>query len=170
MGTNNYFYRYCCININIILYLDNQAYIMKRIIFIFLLFNSVFLFSQSMKLPKGWSLISLKGKPAYINLVTGKVTRELPVKVKKVEIVDKNDDEDDEVFDPTITHKVLKGETVKSIAKKYDLSVADLHQLNNSKVIKNLVVGKNIIIGYAHNVEEKKSFLKGDISVLKHDH
>lgn len=144
---------------------------MKKIVFIFLLFNSVFIFSQKLKLPKGWNLISLKGKPAYINLVTGKVTREFPKKVKEdLNVIIGEEEEDDEIFDPTITHKVKKDETVESIAKKYDLTVDDLFQLNNSKVIKELVVDKDIIIGYAHNMEEKKAFLKGDISVLKHEH
>lgn len=141
---------------------------MKKIVFIFLLFNSVFIFSQKLKLPKGWNLISLKGKPAYINLVTGKVTREFPEKVKPNVVIE--EEEDDDIFDPTITHKVNKGETVESIAKKYDITTDDLYQLNNSKAIKELVVGKDIIIGYAHNMEEKKAFLKGDISVLKHEH
>ncbi|MBA6154942.1 LysM peptidoglycan-binding domain-containing protein [Tenacibaculum sp. S7007] len=144
---------------------------MKKIVFIFLLFNSVFIFSQKLKLPKGWNLISLKGKPAYINLVTGKVTREFPKKVKEnLDFIIEEEDDDDEIFDPTITHKIKKGETVESIAQKYDLTTDDLFQLNNSKVIKELVVGKDIIIGYAHNMEEKKAFLKGDISVLKHEH
>ncbi len=151
--------------------MGNQAYTMKKIVFIFLLFNSVFIFSQKLKLPKGWNLISLKGKPAYINLVTGKVTREFPKKVKEdLNVINEEEEEDDEIFDPTITHKVKKGETVESIAQKYDLTPDDLFQLNNSKVIKELVVGKDIIIGYAHNMEEKKAFLKGDISVLKHEH
>lgn len=144
---------------------------MKKIIFIFLLFNSVFIFSQKLKLPKGWNLISLKGKPAYINMVTGKVTRKLPKKVNETTTnIAIEKEEDDDIFDPTITHKVKKGETVESIAKKYDITTADLYQLNNSKAIKELVVGKDIIIGYAHNMEEKKAFLKGDISVLKHEH
>lgn len=145
---------------------------MKKIFIVFLLFNSVFVFSQKSKLPKGWNLISLKGKPAYINLTTGKVTREFPKKVKETtpNIAIEEEEGDDDIFDPTITHKVKKGDTVESIAKKYDITTADLYQLNNSKAIKELVVGKDIIIGYAHNMEEKKAFLKGDISVLKHDH
>lgn len=144
---------------------------MKKIIFIFLLFNSVFIFSQKLKLPKGWNLISLKGKPAYINMVSGKVTRKLPKKVNETATnIAIEKEEDDDVFDPTITHKVKNGETVESIAEKYDITTADLYQLNNSKTIKELVVGKDIIIGYAHNMEEKKAFLKGDISVLKHEH
>lgn len=142
---------------------------MKKIIFIFLLFNSVFIFSQKLKLPKGWNVISLKGKPAYINLLTGKVTREFPKNVK-TDVVIENEEDDDDIFDPTITHQVKKAETLESIAKKYDITTDDLYQLNNSKVIKELVIGKDIIIGYAHNMEEKKAFLKGDISVLKHEH
>lgn len=140
---------------------------MKKLLLIFLLFNGTLLFSQKLKLPQGWSLISLKGKPAYINLKTGKVTRELPAKVREAIVIE---EDDDEIFDPTLTHKVVKGETVKSISKKYDISVEDLYLLNNAKVLKVLAVGKEVIVGYAHNMEEKKEFLKGDVSVLKHEH
>ncbi|CAL2103187.1 LysM domain-containing protein [Tenacibaculum sp. 190130A14a] len=141
---------------------------MKKLLLIFLLFNATFIYSQKLKLPQGWSLISLKGKPAYINLKTGKVTRELPKKVKEAIVFE--DDDEDEIFDPTLSHVVKRGETITSIAKKYDISVKDIKLLNNAKVLKAMTVGKEIIVGYAHNMEEKKEFLKGDISVLKHEH
>ncbi len=152
--------------------MGNQAYKMKKIIVVFLLFNCTYIFSQKLKLPKGWNLISLKGKPAYINLITGKVTREFPKKVKKKlsVIIEEEEENDDDIFDPTITYKVKKGETIVTIAKKFDLTIDNLYQLNNLKTIKELGAGKNIIIGYAHNMEEKNAFLKGDISILKHEH
>lgn len=171
MGTDCGFYRYCSTNFNLKekkLYLDCQTQTMKRLLLFFFLLNCSLIFSQKLKLPQGWSLISLKGKPAYINLKTGKVTRELPESIR--EKIEFEDDEDDEIFDPTLTHIVKRGETVRSIAKKYDISVDDINMLNNAKVLKTLAVGKEIIIGYAHNMEEKKDFLKGDISVLKHEH
>ncbi|WP_086029178.1 LysM peptidoglycan-binding domain-containing protein [Tenacibaculum holothuriorum] len=140
---------------------------MKKLLLLFLLFNCSLIFSQGLKLPKGWSLISLKGKPAYINLTTGKITREKP-KAKKVDLVFEDDD-DDEIFDPTITHVVKKGETVTSIAKKYDLKVDVLYLLNSDEELKTLAVGKEIIIGYAHTMDEKKEFLNGNIKILKHD-
>ena len=78
--------------------------------------------------------------------------------------------DDDEIFDPTITHTVLKGETVKSIAQKYDLGIDVLQLLNSEEKLKSVKVGDEIIIGYAHDMEEKKEFLKGNISILKHEH
>ncbi|CAM1347574.1 LysM peptidoglycan-binding domain-containing protein [Tenacibaculum crassostreae] len=142
---------------------------MKKLLLFSLLFSSSIIFSQEIKLPKGWSLISLRGKPAYINLTTGKVTRKKPENTKKVE-EEISFSDDDEIFDPTITHTVLKGETVKSIAKKYDLGVDVLQLLNSEEKLKSVKVGDEIIIGYAHDMEEKKEFLKGKISILKHEH
>lgn len=142
---------------------------MKKLLLFSLLFSSSIIFSQEIKLPKGWSLISLRGKPAYINLTTGKVTRIKPESTKKNE-EDISFSDDDEIFDPTITHTVLKGETVKSIAKNYDLGVDVLQLLNSEEKLKSVKVGDEIIIGYAHDMEEKKEFLKGNISILKHEH
>lgn len=141
---------------------------MKKLFLIFLLFNSVFIFSQKIELPKGWSVISLRGKPAYIHLKSGKVFKEKPKKDQLDFTFD--DDDDDEIFDPTITHKIKAGETIYTIAKKYKLTIEALKLLNNEADLVKLTVGKEIILGYAHTLDEKKDFFNGNLNILKHDH
>ncbi|MGB1042264.1 MAG: LysM peptidoglycan-binding domain-containing protein [Tenacibaculum sp.] len=122
-------------------------------------------YSQEKKLPEGWDRILLEGKVAYMNLVTGSVSKRYPQRpaVKPEEEIVKE-------FDPTVVHIVKKGETLSLIAKKYGLGLAKMYQLNSMTNFDSLEVGKEIVIGYAHNDEEKEAFLNGDFNALNHEH
>lgn len=130
---------------------------------IILLFIGINIFSQKKKLPEGWNRITLKGKTVYMNLVTGSLSKRYPKK-PALEPLEEND------FDPTIIHKVKKGESISKIAIKYSLKIEKLQGLNRRMDLSKMKIGKDIIIGYAHNEEEKNAFLNGDISVLHHNH
>ncbi|CAM1333378.1 LysM peptidoglycan-binding domain-containing protein [Tenacibaculum aestuariivivum] len=104
-------------------------------------------YSQDKKLPEGWDVVSLDDKTAYMNLVTGSISRTYPSKpaVKPSE---------KEAIDPTITHKVKKGETLSKIARKYGFGLEKLYRLNNVTNFDQLKVGQEIVIGYADNEGE----------------
>ena len=137
---------------------------MKLRLSIVALLLSLNVISQEEKLPAGWDKILLSGKTAYMNLVTGEVSKTFPKKAAS-----KNEEVEEE-FDPTIAHQVKKGETLSTIARAYDLTLAKLYQLNNMSDFDSLEVGQEVVIGYAHNLEEKQAFLEGNVNVLKHNH
>ena len=126
-----------------------------KLALIITLFFCINIFSQSNKLPEGWDQILLEGKPAYMNLITGDVSKKRPTKPATKPIEKKE-------FDPTITHIVKKGETLSSIARKYDFNLAKLYQLNNMTNFDNVEIGDEIVIGYAKNEKEKEAFFKGN--------
>ncbi|TCI94885.1 LysM peptidoglycan-binding domain-containing protein [Tenacibaculum sp. M341] len=118
---------------------------MWKIIF-FMLLVSRTVFSQDKKLPEGWDPILLDGKTAYMNLITGDVSETFPLKAaKKKEIV--------EEYDPTITHKVMKGETLSSISRKYNMHLSRLYRLNSMVNFDSIEVGDEIVIGYKEKNE-----------------
>lgn len=120
-----------------------------RIIFFFISFLiSLSFFAQNETLPEGWDLITLEGKPAYMNLITGDVSIEKPTlpaskPQKKVEV------------DPSKYHKVVKGETLYSIARKYNISVQEIYKLNSGFDYNNLRVGQEIVVSYDKSKEGK---------------
>ncbi len=132
------------------------------LMFIFLItINS---YSQEKKLPKGWDRVLLEGKTVYMNLVTGSISKRYPIKpaIKIKEEVVKE-------FDPTIVHVVKKGESLSSIAREYGFGLAKLYQLNSMTNFDEIEIGQEIVVGYAHNEEEKNAFLNGDKGALNHD-
>ncbi len=98
-------------------------------------------FSQDKKLPQGWDEVILEGKPAYMNLITGDIVTKLPNKpaLKKVEVVE---------YDPTQIHIVQKGETLSVIARKYNLSLAEVYRLNSVENFDKIKIGQEIVVGY----------------------
>ncbi len=141
--------------------LKNKAMKIK-LSFILLLLMGINSYAQKKGLPEGWTRIQQNGKRAYKNLVTGKISKRYP-KTPALKPIE------DTVFDPTIIHVVKEGETLISIAKKYSFDIAKLHELNSFSKSK-IEVGEEVILGYAHNQQEKKAFYNGDVSVLNHDH
>lgn len=107
----------------------------------FLLING-FVYAQQDSLPDGWDKITLEGKVAYMNLVTGEVAKAKPKNAAKKHILKKKE------FDPTIIHKVEKGETLSKIARKYNLGLARLYRLNSLTDFDTLEVGQEIVVGY----------------------
>lgn len=105
-------------------------------------------FSQEKKLPKGWDLITLEGKPAYMNLITGDVSTTFPKHpaqqpMKKIEL------------DASIIHKVKKGETLYAIARKNNISIDDIYKMNAHFDYNNIKIGQEIIVGYDKSKEGK---------------
>ncbi|WP_233900337.1 LysM peptidoglycan-binding domain-containing protein [Tenacibaculum piscium] len=107
---------------------------------------------QDKKLPEGWDTVLLDNKTAYMNLITGRISRTFPTE-SAVKPTPKKE------FDPTILHKVKKGETLSTIARKYNLKLAKLYQLNSVANFDALKIGQEIVVGYAKNSSEKKAFL-----------
>lgn len=123
----------------------------KQLLIITLLTVSI-AFSQDKKIPEGWDLITLEGKPAYMNLITGDVSKTLPKHpakkpMKKVEL------------DATILHKVKKGETLYAIARKNNISINDIYRLNAQFDYNNIKVGQEIVVGYDKNKEGKVTYV-----------
>ncbi|CAL2105423.1 LysM repeat protein [Tenacibaculum sp. 190524A02b] len=110
-------------------------------ILFFLLINS-FVYAQQDELPDGWDKITLDGEVAYMNLVTGEVAKVKPKNAAKKHVLKKKE------FDPTIIHKVDKGETLSKIARKYNLNLAKLYRLNSLTDFDALEVGQEIVVGY----------------------
>ncbi len=126
--------------------------IMKKgflLLIIFLLNTSIF--SQENLLPEGWDKILLEGEIAYMNLITGEVSTNFPKKAaEKPKLA--------EEYDPTIIHKVQKGETLSIIARKYNLNLAQLYRLNSLQDFDNIEIGDEIVIGYKDNSKEDKTY------------
>lgn len=121
------------------------------LIFYLLLFISNYTYAQESKLPKGWDKISLNGKIAYMNLITGDVSKVLPINPatkpqKKIKVE----------YDPTITHIVQKGETLSTIARKYNLNLGKLYQLNSLENFDKIEIGDEIVVGYEDLKQKKK--------------
>lgn len=130
---------------------------MKRMIFVITLLFAIQITAQE-QLPEGWDKIILEGKEAYMNLVTGEVSETRPrakasKPMKKVEV------------DPSIYHKVQKGETLFAIARKYNIHISEIYRLNSGFDYDNIKIGQEIIVGYDKSkegqveyVEEEKSY------------
>lgn len=108
-------------------------------------------YAQDQKIPDGWDQILLDGKTAYMNLITGDVSKTFPTKaaVKPVEI---------EEYDPTITHEVKKGETLSTIARTYDMHLAELYRLNSMVNFDSIEVGDKVVIGYEQTKTSSRAF------------
>ncbi|MDB0603460.1 LysM peptidoglycan-binding domain-containing protein [Tenacibaculum maritimum] len=106
-------------------------------------------FSQEKTLPEGWDEILLEGKTAYMNLVTGDVSYNYPEKPFKKERAK-------EEFDPTITHRVKKGETLYAIARKYGIRIQDIYNLNAYFDYDHIKPEQDIVIGYKKEREQEK--------------
>ncbi len=124
---------------------------MKQItVFLILLLHTT-IFSQDKKLPEGWDEILLEGKTAYMNLVTGDVSYNLPTKEAKEPKKIKE-------YDPTIIHKVKKGETLSSISRKYNKHLSELYRLNSLVNFDSIEIGDEIVIGYKTEKIKKESY------------
>lgn len=121
---------------------------MKKVFTLSFIVVSLSLFSQQKQLPKGWDLITLEGKPAYMNLVTGDVSTEFPKQPAKKPTIAKE-------VDPSIWHKVEKGQTLSSIARKYNISVDDIYRQNAELDPQKIKVGQEIVVGYDKSKEGK---------------
>lgn len=126
----------------------------KNITYLFLLIFWV-TSAQQKQLPKGWDRIILEGKEGYMNLITGEATHIFPEKpaqkpMRKVEA------------DPFIIHKVQKGETLYSIARKNNISVDDIYKLNLQFDYSNLKIGQEIVVGYDKTKEGKFIYIEDE--------
>ncbi|MCX8513745.1 MAG: LysM peptidoglycan-binding domain-containing M23 family metallopeptidase [Candidatus Pacebacteria bacterium] len=67
-----------------------------------------------------------------------------------------------------IQHKIKKGDTLKSIAKKYNVSIYDIQEFNLINTDKDLIVGKDIVIpnGQISPPTEKKQSPKSKKGVI----
>lgn len=123
----------------------------KKISLIFLLFIGIYSYSQAKTLPAGWDEVLLDDKIAYMNLITGTVSKTYPKKpaLKPLQKLE---------FDPTINHKVKKGETLSTISRKYDLKLSRLYRLNGLTNFDTLKIGQEVVIGYGQSEAEKTAF------------
>lgn len=115
---------------------------MKRNLFFILAITiSIQTYSQQKELPQGWDLVILEGKQAYMNLITGDIITTYPRKeaLKKKKVAE---------YDPTQNHIVKKGETLSSIARKYNLTLAQIYRLNNVENFDSIKIGQEIVVGY----------------------
>ncbi len=123
---------------------------MKKIILTGLLLSCFVGFAQE-QLPEGWDAVMLNGKPAYMNTVTGEISATKPRRPAKKPTVAVE-------VDPSINHKVKKGETLFSIAKKYGITVDDIYKMNAELTPEKLVEGKEIMVGYDKSKEGKVEY------------
>ncbi len=108
---------------------------MKKVVFIIALLFSVIVLAQSNEIVP----IILDGKPAFLNVTTGKVVTKEAATSKKYKKIKLNG------FSSTVNttpnnanfsteegaHTVSSGETLYAISRKYGLSVSALKRLNN---------------------------------------
>lgn len=132
-----------------------------QLLIIFLLAISFQSYSQNKKLPQGWDNVILEGKPAYMNLITGDIVTKFPTKpaLKQKEVVE---------FDPTQTHTVKKGETLSVIARKYNLSLANIIRLNSVENFDKIEIGQQIVVGYSETTKEPVNEKYNDTSSNSH--
>ncbi len=123
---------------------------MKKIISTGLLLFSLVGFSQE-QLPEGWDAVMLNGKPAYMNTITGRISTKKPLKPAKKPTIKVE-------VDPNITHRVNRGETLFSIAKKYGISVKDIYRMNAQLTPEKLREGQEINVGYDKSKEGKVEY------------
>lgn len=128
---------------------------MKKFITYSFLLTFFIISAQQRQLPEGWDRIILEGKEAYMNLITGEATYEFPKSVAKKPMrkVD---------VDPTIIHKVQKGETLYAIARKHNISVDDIYKLNTKFDYSNIKVGQEIVVGYDKQKEGKVIYVSDE--------
>ncbi len=124
---------------------------MKKIILTGLLLSSFVVFSQEKQLPEGWDSVMLNGKPAYMNIITGEISTKKPTKPAKKPTIAVE-------VDPSINHKVKKGETLFSIAKKYGITVDDIYKMNAELTPEKLKEGDEIKVGYDKTKEGKVEY------------
>lgn len=125
---------------------------MKKVLFFYLVLITLSFYAQEdRKLPEGWDKILLEGKEAYMNLITGEVSTKFPkIAAKKpIRAIE---------VDPSILHKVETGETLHSIARKYNISVNDIYKLNAHFDYDNIKVGQEIVVGYDKSKEGKFTY------------
>lgn len=70
---------------------------------------------------------------------------------------------------PATTHTVVKGETDWSIAKKYGISVSELHKLNPKINFKNLQIGEKVVVSKAVEPTAKTVAVTGKIATISRD-
>ncbi len=112
---------------------------MKKIIFLLVLITCSISFSQ--QIPEGWDKVILEGKVAYMNLLNGEITTTLPKSAVRKPVKVKE-------YEPTDIHYVKKGDTFSNIARKYNISLADLYKLNNLEDFDTLSIGQEVVVGY----------------------
>ncbi len=114
---------------------------MEKVVFCILLLISIKAYTQEKSIPEGWDKILLEGETAYMNLITGEVSTKFPLKPAQKPIKK-------EVEDPTILHRVEKGETLSTIARKYNMHLAKLYRLNSLVNFDSIEIGDEVVIGY----------------------
>lgn len=105
------------------------------------------------KPPKGWEIVLSEGKEAYINLTTGEVSKTFPKTITQKPLVATTSN--------SIVHRVKKGETLFSIAQKYNILVDDIYRMNKEHNLKELKIGQEIVVK-SNELKEKttKNFKK----------
>lgn len=114
----------------------------KKTLCFFLFVAPIFTILAQKKLPEGWDIIRLEGKEAYMNLVNGEVSTTFPTKAAK------KPPPPEPEYEPTIFHTIQKGETLFSIAKKYNIHVDKIYRLNVYFDYENIKPGQQIVVGY----------------------
>ncbi len=123
---------------------------MKKVLLLLFIISAT-LFSQEDKIPEGWDKITLNGKVAYMNLITGDVSKTLPKKAaKKIEVVPE--------FEPTVIHYVKKGETLSIIARNYNKTLAEMYRLNSLTDFDTLEIGDEVVVGYREENKPTDSY------------
>ena len=123
-------------------------------------------YAQDKSVPEGFELVSLDGNDAYLNLETGEI--------KLVNAGDKPSATVENEISNTIlettaynnTHIVAKGETLYSIARKYNITVEDIYRLNN-KSDASIYIGQEIIINQTKTSINKVNITNVDIHIVE---
>ncbi len=118
---------------------------MKISLSLLLMFCSLQVFAQSAELPADYDQVTLDGQPAYINVKTGDIVKELPNGVTRKTRKAKKFATQTVTTNPNgNTHHIAKGETLYAISRKYGTSIAELTALNPDISINNLQVDQQI--------------------------
>jgi len=117
---------------------------MRGIIAVIAFFMSSSFMAQDY-LPEGWDKIILEGKPAYMNINTGEISRTYPKGVARRKAPSYTQDYSSN-YTSGDAHIVERGETLSKIARKYGMGLGEVYKLNPSINFNKLAVGQEINI------------------------
>jgi len=116
---------------------------MKNIILFLIAIVSTSVFAQE-EVPEGWEKIYFENEIAYMNNLTGEITKNIPKGYGTTKKEETKTDESVESNVEVSVHYVVKGDTYSKIARENNMSLTELYSLNNVDNSDKLETGQEI--------------------------
>lgn len=131
---------------------------MKKVILLLITIISTSIYAQG-QAPEGWDKIFLEDEVAYMNSLTGEISKTLPRGYAKAKRKVTNTYESNNSYETLSSsngvHQVVKGDTFSKISRKYNMSLTDLYSLNNVSNRDKLEIGQEINVNQISNTGSK---------------